>query len=269
MDFFQTSTREVLALYKTGNSFVDSSAASAGQKRFARITPARRNDNSLNLTVLGFIVLTVSGLHAFGFKCFFYPEQAKPPRPEPIVTKVSMLTVPAAKPELATPPPPKTASKPPLKKKQPKPKLKKISPQMPPSSFSPDDQVFDLQPLENSTVPDFSNPLPVKDTQAEAQPYTEAYFNAEYDKNPKPDYPSMARSRGWQGKVVLRVEIGEAGEVESVAVEQSSGHALLDESALAAVRDWLFVPAMRANHPIASSVLVPIIFSLRDEESAD
>lgn len=267
MDFFQTGTRELLALYKTGNSFVDSSAATAGQKHFARVNPAHRNDSSLNLTVLGFIVLTVSCLHAFGFKCFFYPEQAKPSRPEPIVTNVSMLTVPAAKPEVA-PPPPKTASKPPRKKKQPKPKLKKISPQMPPYSFSPDDQVFDLQPLENNTVPDFSNPLPVKDTQAEAQPYSEAYFNAEYDKNPKPDYPSIARSRGWQGKVVLRVQISEAGKVEAVAVEQSSGHELLDESALTAVRDWLFVPAVQANQPIASSVLVPIIFSLRDDEPA-
>lgn len=265
MDFFQARTHELLRLHKTGNSFVGSSAATAGQRQSTRINPTHRKERSLNLTVLCFIVLTVSYLHVFGFKCFFYPEQAKPSRPEPIVTNISMLTLPATKPEVA---PPKTASKPPPKKKQPKPKLKKISPQMPPSSFSPDDQVFDLQPLENNTVPDFSNPLPVKDTQAVAQPYTEAYFNAEYDKNPKPDYPSIARSRGWQGKVVLRVQISEAGKVEAVAVEQSSGHELLDESALTAVRDWLFVPAIQANRPIASSVLVPIIFSLRDEEPA-
>lgn len=268
MDFFQTRSRELLTLYKAGNSFVDTSAASAGQKHISRVTRSHRNDRSLNLSVFFLIVLTVGGLHALGFNCFFYPEQVKPPRPEPIVTNVSMLTLPAAKPEIAPTPPPASASKPPRKKKQPKPKLKKLSPLMPPAGFSPDDQVFDLKPLENNITPDYAIPDPNRNAKPEVQPYTQAYFNAEYDKNPKPDYPSIARSRGWQGKVVLRVQISEAGKVESVAVEQSSGHELLDESALTAVRDWLFVPAMQANQAIASSVLVPIIFSLRDDEPA-
>lgn len=268
MDFFRPRKRGFFALHKAGRSFVDSSAATTGQRQDTALNSVRNTESTRNPSVLLVIALTVACLHAFGFKYFFSPAQAKPPRPAPIVTNVSMLTLPAAKPELAPAPPPAAASKPLRKKKQPKPKLKKLSPLMPPASFSPDDQVFDLKPLKNNTVPDFSPPLPVKDSQAEAQPYTEAYFNAEYDKNPKPDYPSIARSRGWQGKVVLRVQISEAGKVESVAVEQSSGHELLDESALTAVRDWLFVPAMQANQAITSSVLVPIIFSLRDEEAA-
>lgn len=267
MDFFQTRNRGLLALRKAENSFVDVAAAATGQRQSAQASRTHRKESSLNLTVLCFIVLAVSCLHVFGFKCFFCPKQPKPSLPKAIAMDVSTITLPAAKPEVAPTPPPATASKPPHQKKQPKPKLKKISPLMPPAGFSLEDQVLDPQPPKNNSAPDAAIADPSRDAKAEAQPYTQAYFNAEYDKNPKPDYPSMARSRGWQGKVVLRVEIGEAGKVESVAVEQSSGHELLDESAVTAVREWLFVPAMQANRPIASSVLVPIIFSLRDEEA--
>ncbi|MCK9609232.1 MAG: energy transducer TonB [Methylomonas sp.] len=265
MDFFQARGCDFFPLHKVGNSFVDTSTAATGRQQSAPTTRADRKEGSINPTVLFFIVLTVSGLHLFGLKYFFYPDRPEQSPPKPILMDVAMLTVPAVKPEVApTPPPPPAQAKPPHKKKQPKPKLKKSSPQMPPADFSLEDQVLDLQPLEFNTAPDFTIADPSRDTKAEAQPYTAAYLNAEYDKNPKPDYPSMARSRGWQGKVILRVQISAVGKVEAVAVEQSSGHDLLDESAVTAVRDWLFVPAMQANQPIASSVLVPIIFSLQD-----
>lgn len=267
MDFFQARRRGFFVLHKAENSFVDASVATTGRQQSAQTIHTHRKESSINPTVLFFIVLTVSCLHLFGLKYFFCPGRPEQSRPKPIVMDVSILTVPAVKPEVApTLPPPTAQAKPPHKKKQPKPKLKKSSPQMPPAGFSLEDQVLDLQPLEYNTAPDFTITDPSRDTKAEAQPYTAAYLNAEYDKNPKPDYPSIARSRGWQGKVILRVQISAAGKVESVAVEQSSGHELLDESALTAVRDWLFVPAIQANQPIASSVLVPIIFSLRDAD---
>jgi protein TonB len=39
---------------------------------------------------------------------------------------------------------------------------------------------------------------------------------------------------------------------------------MLDESAIDAVEKWKFIPAKRGETPIASSVIVPIIFKLND-----
>lgn len=58
--------------------------------------------------------------------------------------------------------------------------------------------------------------------------------------NPPPDYPPAARRRGLQGTVVILVVVDEHGDVTAASVQRSSGHALLDEAALAAVRRWRF-----------------------------
>jgi periplasmic protein TonB len=47
-------------------------------------------------------------------------------------------------------------------------------------------------------------------------------------------------------------------------VEKSSGHEMLDDCAVEAVRKWKFIPARRGETAVASSVLVPISFSLND-----
>jgi len=98
----------------------------------------------------------------------------------------------------------------------------------------------------------------------DADPYSEASFDANYGTNPKPKYPAIARSRGWQGKVLLRVSVSAEGLSEAVAVHRSSGHEVLDESAVAAVEKWQFIPAKRGNTAVASSVIVPIIFTLNN-----
>ena len=43
-----------------------------------------------------------------------------------------------------------------------------------------------------------------------------------------------------------------------------SGCAKHDNAALDAVRRWKFVPARLGSEPVAASVLVPIVFSLKD-----
>lgn len=64
--------------------------------------------------------------------------------------------------------------------------------------------------------------------------------------------------------VLLRVAVSAAGEPERVALEQSSGHALLDDSALAAVRRWRFEPARLGPVAVASQVQVPVRFRLAE-----
>lgn len=82
--------------------------------------------------------------------------------------------------------------------------------------------------------------------------------------NRKPVYPLAARSRHLQGRVVLEVDVSAAGDAMSVHIVSSSGHSLLDESALQAVRSWHFVPASRAGQPVAGTVDVPVDFRMAD-----
>jgi periplasmic protein TonB len=85
-----------------------------------------------------------------------------------------------------------------------------------------------------------------------------------YATNPKPPYPLMARRMGVEGMVVLRVFVREDGRVGEVAVSQSSGFKLLDQSALKTVRDrWRFLPARLDGEPVESWVEVPIRFVLK------
>lgn len=82
--------------------------------------------------------------------------------------------------------------------------------------------------------------------------------------NRPPEYPTLARKRGWEGKVVLTVAVGSDGTPQSVQVESGSGHELLDEAALRAVRTWRFQPGSRSGEPVASQVQVPVHFLLQD-----
>jgi len=94
-------------------------------------------------------------------------------------------------------------------------------------------------------------------------PITPPNFNADYLNNPPPAYPALSRRMGEQGKIVLRVFVDEQGLPAQVQLRTSSGHALLDDAALATVRQWRFVPARRGNTPVGAWVLVPITFTLR------
>jgi periplasmic protein TonB len=81
--------------------------------------------------------------------------------------------------------------------------------------------------------------------------------------NPRPEYPRAAREAGWEGTVILRVLVLPDGRAESVTLHKTSGHSILDEAALSAVKDWRFIPAMDGNFPMQSAVHLPIRFDLK------
>jgi len=83
-----------------------------------------------------------------------------------------------------------------------------------------------------------------------------------YLKNSAPQYPIIARKRGFQGTVVLEVLIDKDGSVGELRLFTSSGHKILDRAALASVKDWLFEPGMRGNQKVEMWVRVPIRFQL-------
>jgi protein TonB len=93
---------------------------------------------------------------------------------------------------------------------------------------------------------------------------TPARFDANYLDNPKPTYPSISRRIGEHGRVLLRVHVAADGSATEVQLHTSSGHARLDDSALATVRRWKFVPARLGQEAVAAWVLVPIAFTLKD-----
>ena len=84
----------------------------------------------------------------------------------------------------------------------------------------------------------------------------------EYDKNPAPEYPRRARQLGYEGTVLLNVRVNPNGGVEEVKIAVSSGHSLLDESAMLSVKTWRFKPARRGDQPVAAWVRVPVRYTL-------
>ena len=82
--------------------------------------------------------------------------------------------------------------------------------------------------------------------------------------NAPPDYPELARRRGWEGRVLLKVAVSLVGDAVAVEVARPSGFETLDEAARRAVAAWRFRPATVAGVPVAGSVEVPVTFRLTE-----
>jgi protein TonB len=202
--------------------------------------------------MVSLLTILVLLIHVYALMWFFAPEEKFTPA-QALQMEVSMVTISAPKPQVA---PPKPVEPP--KKPLPKPITKKAPPIVQKSpDFAPVEPVSAPQP----TPPAAASPAPSAPT---VEHFTEANFKANYLSNPKPEYPSIAKSRGWTGKVMLRVQVSPEGTTTSIEVETSSGHEMLDESAIDAVKKWKFIPAKKGETAVASAVIVPIVFSLRD-----
>ena len=87
-----------------------------------------------------------------------------------------------------------------------------------------------------------------------------------YLKNPAPTYPDEARRQGQEGVVLLSVDVDSSGRVNELNIKQSSGYALLDDSAVRAVRRWRFEPARVGSLTLDSKVEIPVRFQLEEKE---
>ena len=75
-----------------------------------------------------------------------------------------------------------------------------------------------------------------------------------------PIYPDIAREAGVDGTVLVQALVGKDGHVKDVRIQKSQP--MLDAAAEAAVRQWVFKPALSNNKPVAVWVAVPVKFSL-------
>jgi periplasmic protein TonB len=87
-------------------------------------------------------------------------------------------------------------------------------------------------------------------------------FGVSYLNNPAPEYPSLSRRQGEEGRVLMKVLVSVEGKAEDVQIETSSGSDRLDSAAVSAVKRWRFIPAKRNNQPLSAYVLVPMKFTL-------
>jgi protein TonB len=78
-----------------------------------------------------------------------------------------------------------------------------------------------------------------------------------------PQYPEQARRRKQEGTVLIGVLVNEQGKTQDVRVVQSSGHNVLDEAALTAIKAWDFLPANKQGKNITAWVHIPLDFNLR------
>lgn len=77
---------------------------------------------------------------------------------------------------------------------------------------------------------------------------------------PEPAYPEVARQARVEGVVIVEAAINAAGDVTDARVLRSQP--LLDEAALAAVRQWRFTPALLNGKPVPFTLVVTVRFTL-------
>jgi periplasmic protein TonB len=199
------------------------------------------------------------------------PEVRAAREPPPLLEPPQAVRPDLIPPESKPPEPPLTPS-PPAVPRAPQPRVLQTSPARelpkrgrPPTTF--DDAVLARVPPvgpEQQEAPTATTPGTPTKEQPKPQASPPRSTGARYGQNPTPPYPSEARRRGWEGTVLLMVEIRENGRPERVTIKESSGHSVLDDAALGAVGRWTFVPAQQNGKPVRSVAEVPIIFSLRE-----
>lgn len=77
----------------------------------------------------------------------------------------------------------------------------------------------------------------------------------------KPEYPEAARRARAQGTVIVEAIIDEAGCVRAVRVLEEVSHGLT-ESAVQAVRNWVFLPATLAGEPVKVYYVLTVNYSV-------
>jgi len=216
----------------------------------------------------------------------FNSHRQQPPRPLPRGIYLTLTAMPQETPRVTekSKAPPVTRKTKPTVKPAPRPKSQAKHVVRPPkkeehpvaaAATAATDQepmmANDAQPIQQQSMEEpqpeafLPAPLPAAGQQSANGPeQTTMEATPLYRQNPPPGYPALARRRGQEGTVQLDVLVNRRGGVNEVRLAESSGHALLDRAAMAAVQTWLFQPGKRGEENIDMWVRVPIRFALQD-----
>ena len=134
-----------------------------------------------------------------------------------------------------------------------------VAPRTKPAALAPD-----LEPISTAEPQEIASltPAATRRSPPRSAPTIETEI-AIVPGNTQPNYPLIARKRGYEGQAVVRVQVSERGQVLSATIASSSGHEVLDLAARDAVTAWKFQPATRDGHPTTGLIEVPIEFRLR------
>lgn len=77
----------------------------------------------------------------------------------------------------------------------------------------------------------------------------------------QPSYPPLAKTARIQGQVILHALISKQGNIENLEVV--SGHPMLVQSALDAVRQWKYKPYFLNGEPVAVDTTITVNFNLQ------
>jgi TonB family protein len=85
----------------------------------------------------------------------------------------------------------------------------------------------------------------------------------------QPVYPEEAEKAKIEGTVYIKALIDSEGKVVEAKVGKSSGHELLDKSAVKAAYECKFKPGVQKDKPVASWVTYKVDFKLGDCDEAE
>jgi len=193
------------------------------------------------------------------------PENEVVELPKQLTIDLDMLSpvpttalVPKQTPQLVQKPKPiPKAVKP--KKKKPKPPVKPIAVETKPviKAVEPVKQPTVVENVAKTVVKEQPKAKPV----ATGKPYI--VYNPSFQKQRPIKYPKSARRKKLEGTVTIRADIDSKGYVKKAWVQKTSGHKVLDNSALKSVKRWIFTPAQRDGVAKASTVQFPVVFELK------
>jgi protein TonB len=114
------------------------------------------------------------------------------------------------------------------------------------------------------TVPQVDVPVDTPVAQPQDSTPTEAIADAnlQVTRRVDPVYPPASRRAGEQGTAVFNVLVDESGHARDVTVQTSSGFDRLDQSAMQAIRRWVFAPAVRGSQKVSAWTSVKVTFRL-------
>ena len=125
----------------------------------------------------------------------------------------------------------------------------------------PEDLEIDYAIFEPQDLEDIVPPEPEDEVEEVAYiPIWKLGRKPEIIKRIVPQYPKLARIAGVTGTVVCEICISKTGRVEDAKIVKSIP--ILDDAALAAVKQWVFSPGLQRDIPVRVKMNIPVIFTL-------